>query len=243
MATDLLPKDLVCQCLEEARPSVDIRGRPEYKRMLVGWGYEHDITPHTLSADRDRLRALIDTLDSWLLTVDEAHRTTAAYPNMNGAREALRRLRAFEGLIDAVKPNNNGPWSPHGTAECLRLAELHPTLFWPKFWEWVGYAELDDPLYQTQTLEPDMHFFLAILGPGLVELMAAHPDVQRRCCREALTHALARRVIWEENISTQYFMEAMRLTGLAGHFVPPRMPGRRRYYRSVHGSDHLWIDE
>ena len=235
MATDHEPYDLVCQCLEEARPPMDTRGPAEYTRMLGGYAsprtdhwdaLRHDIAPHTLSADRDRLRALIDVLDRWILDMDATHRTTASYSNMDRARESLRRLRAFERLIDDVK--QDGPWSPHGTVECLRLARLYPALFWPKFWEWVGYAEMDDPIYQTQILDPEMHAFLAAVGPGLVELMAADPDdAQYRCCHEALTRALSRRVIWEESIGTSYFLAAMHLTGLAGHYVPPRLPGQR----------------
>jgi hypothetical protein len=239
------PHEFVCECIEDARPSVDTRGRPEYTRIFgtsAGedndmWDHARlDIVPLTLTVEHDRLRMIIQTLDLWIKSMETMHRATASYTNMDRARESLRRLRAHERLMSDVKWD--GPWSPNGTAECLRLAQRYPALFWPKFWEWVGYAELDDPVFQTQVQEPEMNAFLVALGPGLVAIMAADPEhMQSQICRAALTNALKRRVIWEEHIGTSYFLAAMHITGLAGNYVPPRLPHSSRYYGNNNGHD------
>jgi hypothetical protein len=101
----------------------------------------------------------------------------------------------------------------------------------------VGYAEIDDANYQTAVLDPEMNAFVAVLGPRLVELLSDRSvsTVQRRCCKDALYKALKRRVIWEAHISTSYFLEAMRFTGLVSNHVPPRLPRRNSVYRIEDG--------
>lgn len=235
MATRYTPYSFVCDCLEDARPDLDTRGHPEYTRMLGGfsrannnhWDVErHEISPHTILGDLRRLQNLITELITWITTMSERHRDGAIYTNKERALESLRRLEGFEKLIRDVK--GPGPWSPHGMPECLLLARLRPDLFWPKFWEWAGYVEINDQVHQTEIVAPQLGTFVRAMSPVLVQLRCRESEQERQrqrlWCRAGLDNAFLRGHIGSECLRTRYFQTALYESGLGGDYVPPQLP-------------------
>lgn len=94
------------------------------------------------------------------------------------------------------------------------------------FWEWVGYEEMPDLRYQIDVMDPELNAFVHVMEPVLRALLSDASGREKSRCRAALDDVIQRGRVRTECITTPYFLRAMYITGLAGHYEPPLDAGR-----------------